>query len=336
MIDERQQELAALYALGLLEGKDRTAFESQLNEDGKLQELVRELRESSAAIALSAPQVTPSAELRARVLNSIREAAPFREQSLLARPAVLIPWSIAIALVIGCFWLGNVFMQSRATQSVLEDQERLSRVEVASAQNQLEAERILFNRQLSDATKELTELNQQLVLSTEKIVEATGILGETFAQLDDARSQLTARQAKVEDLSNQLGFATHQISLLREQLRSQGDLGEFKIARLVPNSDNSSPALAVAVWNPAKQEGILRVDRLPAPGADKDYQLWVFDPAYPDPVDAGVFAVDSPTGHAQISFKPNHPVDNAKSFAVSLERKGGAPKVEGPIVLRGE
>ena len=167
-------------------------------------------------------------------------------------------------------------------------------------------------------------------------MEATGILGETFEQLDAARSELTERQARVEDLSNQLAFATHQVSTLRDQLGTQGDLAQFEIARLAPNTDNLSPAIAIAVWNPAKQEGILRVDSLPAPGADKDYQLWVFDPAYPDPVDAGVFAVDPPTGHAHISFKPNQRVDNAKSFAVTLERKGGAPKAEGPIVLRGE
>ena len=167
MIDERQQELAALYALDLLEGKDRTAFESQLNEDRKLQELVRELRESSAAIALSAPQVAPPPELRSRILNIVRDAAPPREQSLLFRPAVLLPWAIAAALAIGGLSLANLYIQSRAGNSVLEDQQRLSRVEVATAQNQLEAERILFNQQLADATRELTELNQQLVLSTE-------------------------------------------------------------------------------------------------------------------------------------------------------------------------
>lgn len=224
MIDERQQELSALYALDLLEGKDRAAFESELNEDRKLQELVRELRESATAIALSVLQVRPSPELRARVLNKIREASPLREQSLLLRPAVLLPWVIAAALAIACFWLGNLYTQSRAANSVLEDQQRLSQVEVASAQNELEAERILFNRQLSDATQELTQLNQQLVLSTEKIVEATGILGETFEQLDTARSALTARQARVEELSNQLAAATHELSTLRDQSRSQGDL----------------------------------------------------------------------------------------------------------------
>ena len=128
MIDERQQELAALYALDLLEGKHRDTFESELKEDGKLQELVRELRESSAAIALSAPQVTPRPELRSRVLSIVRDAAPPREQSILFRPAVLLPWSIAAALAIGGFWLANLYIQSRAGNSVLEDQQLLSQV----------------------------------------------------------------------------------------------------------------------------------------------------------------------------------------------------------------
>ena len=336
MIDERQQELSALYALDLLEGKERAVFESELNEDRKLQELVRELRESATAIALSVLQVRPSPELRARVLNTIREAPSPREQSLLTRPAVLLPWAISAALAIACFWLGSLYMQSRAGNSVLEDQQRISQLEIASAQNELEAERILFNRQLADATQELTQLNQQLVLSTEKIVEATGILGETFEQLDDARSEVAARQAIVEDLSNQLASATHQVSALQDQLGSRGDSAQLNIARLVPPAGDGSPATAIAVWDPARQQGILRVDGLAAPAADKEYQLWVYDSAYPDPVDGGVFALNPETGHTQISFKPAQRVNNAEKFAISLERKGGVRKTEGPVVLISE
>jgi hypothetical protein len=65
MIDERHEELAALYALDLLEGAELTAFESALAHDAELRRLVASLRETSAALALAAPTVpAPSANLR--------------------------------------------------------------------------------------------------------------------------------------------------------------------------------------------------------------------------------------------------------------------------------
>ena len=48
-------------------------------------------------------------------------------------------------------------------------------------------------------------------------------------------------------------------------------------------------ALAVAVWDPKKQEGVLSVENLPALAVNEDYQLWIVDPQYPNPVDGGVF-----------------------------------------------
>jgi anti-sigma-K factor RskA len=336
MIDERQQELATLYALDLLEGAERDAFEAELREDGKLQALVRELREASATIALNAPLVSPSPELRARVLSSIAERPAQGEKVLFLRPAVFVPWMMAACLAIGCVWLSQLYLQSRASSSVLQDQNALAQVEIESAKNQLEAERIIANRQLSDATVELTQLNQQLLKSTEKIVEATRVLGDTFDQLDSAKAELNARQARVAELSDQLAAATDQAATLRERLQAEGDLAQFKIATLASMAGNSPEALAVAVWNPATQQGVLRVEKLPALASDKDYQVWLIDPAYPNPVDGGVFTVDPGTGHARVNFKPNQRVNNAAKFAVSLERKGGVPKPEGPIVLLGD
>lgn len=135
------------------------------------------------------------------------------------------------------------------------------------------------------------------------------------------RRELAARDQRVTDLTRQLA--------------AQGTLADYKIATLASLLGNSPQALAVAVWNPAKQEGVLTVQKLPALAADKDYQLWVVDPQYPIPVDGGVFRVDPATGEARLNFRPNLPVKTVAKFAVSLERKGGVPKAEGPMVLIG-
>jgi anti-sigma-K factor RskA len=122
---------------------------------------------------------------------------------------------------------------------------------------------------------------------------------------------------------------------LVDRLKLESDVANLKITALASKLDNSPEALAIAVWNPLKQEGILKVEKLPALDAGKDYQLWIVDPQYKDPVDGGVFTVDPVTGEARISFKSKQPVKSIGAFAVTLERKGGVPKAEGPFVLLG-
>lgn len=340
MIDEHQQELASLYAFDLLEGQESAAFETELNRNPELQALVRDLRDSSAAFALAAPQVAPRPELKARVMGRLshRAASPElpRGQLLFFRPAVLIPWTIAAGLAIGCFWLGQLYVSSRAGNTILAEQNTLAEISATSSRQQMEAERIIANRQLADATEQLSDLNQQVLRSTEKVAEATRVLGDTFTQLDSARSELLARQSELAQLNERLAAATTQVTDLQNQLQVEGDLAQFKIATLASLAGNSPQALAVAVWNPSTQKGVLRIKGLAALASDKDYQLWLIDPAYPAPVDGGVFTVDPTTGDAQVNFAPNQRVNNAAKFAVSLERKGGVPKAEGPIVLLGD
>ena len=124
-----------------------------------------------------------------------------------------------------------------------------------------------------------------------------------------------------------------QLADLNQKLKVEGDLAQYKIAALASMLGNSPQALAVAVWCPSMQEGVLAVSRMPALAPDKDYQLWVIDPQYPSPVNGGVFTVDPATGAARVTFRTGQPVNAIAKFAVSLERKGGVKKAQGPIVL---
>jgi anti-sigma-K factor RskA len=60
------------------------------------------------------------------------------------------------------------------------------------------------------------------------------------------------------------------------------------------------------------------------PPKDKDYQLWIIDPRYPTPVDAGLLKVDN-SGNGRVDFKARQTIQNASQFAVTEEVKGGAP-----------
>lgn len=145
-------------------------------------------------------------------------------------------------------------------------------------------------------------------------------------QLRSARNQLEAERIIA---SHQLSSMTEQLAALDRQLKAEGDLAKFKISTLVSLAGNTPQALAVAVWNPAKQEGILSVDKLPAAASDRDYELWVIDPQKPRPVSGGVFTVGV-DGVARLQFRTEEPVQNIAKFAVSLEKKGGAAPHGGP------
>ncbi len=135
-------------------------------------------------------------------------------------------------------------------------------------------------------------------------------------------------------LSERTLIAEKMIADLGAQLKHTEDLSRLKITALASLLGNTPEAKAIAVWDPTQQSGLLTVEKLPAIAAEQDYQIWVVDPQYPIPVDGGVFKPDS-TGKAVLTFKADKPIKQAAAFAISLEKKGGVPKAEGPMVLLG-
>ena len=119
------------------------------------------------------------------------------------------------------------------------------------------------------------------------------------------------------------------------RLEERDILSRVQIASLSSKLENAPNANAVVVWDEKKQRGVLKVTQLPRNAEDHDYQLWLVDPRYKDPVDGGVFHVAN-DGALSVPFQPTSPVREAQAFAISLERKGGVTKAEGPIVLLGK
>ena len=278
MITERQQENAALHALGLLEGAERASFEGELAGNRELRGLVDSLTAASAAIALTVPQVEPPAKLKAGILAAVaasKTAAPVEPEAprVIAYPFNRwLPLAAAAGLAITALWLG-------------------SQIRVLRQEN--------------------------LTLRTER--ELAEIAYQT------AQSQLNERSLIAENMINDLG----------RQLRDQEDLTRLKITALASLAGNTPEARAIAVWDPGRETGLLTVEKLPVIADNQDYQIWVVDPAYPNPVDGGVFKPGA-DGKAVLTFKGKKPIGAVAAFAVSLERKGGVPKAEGPIVLLGK
>jgi anti-sigma-K factor RskA len=369
MIDERQQELASLYALDLLEGAERADFKSAIARDPELQALVVQLREAAAALAHTAPSTPPPPSLKQRVLASVAPSSlqPKIRQDIRRpsfRVAQFIPWAIAAGFAIGAGWLANRYVSTRSEVIALRDQNATVNTALQVARQQIAAEQdatrrhreeaqqqlATVNSQLSEARAQLTERDRGIADVRSQLADRVRQLQDRERQLAEARAELSSRVGEIAtltqrievlanasaELGGQLGRARQQVAQLTAELKSQGDLANLKITTLASMLKNSPQAIAVAVWDPKLQAGVLNVQNLPALAANEDYQLWVVDPQYPNPVDGGVFTVDSTGGRARMQFKPNQQIQSVNAFAVTRERKGGVPKAQGPFVLMGK
>jgi anti-sigma-K factor RskA len=145
--------------------------------------------------------------------------------------------------------------------------------------------------------------------------------------LSDAESFIAS------DARQKAAFQSQVDSMRREvaDLKARDALSQIKIATLASMVKNAPQAMAVVAWDGGAQRGILKTVNMPAAHEDQDYQLWIIDPDYKQPVSAGVFDPGKGT-----NFEPAHPISKADKFAVSLEKKGGSPTPQGPVVLVGE
>jgi anti-sigma-K factor RskA len=271
MITERQEELAALHALGLLEGAERNAFEAEVAGNAELQALVDSLRGAAAHLAHAAPPVPPPDFLKSRVMAAL-DAEPAAAKVVPFSPLRYVGWAAAAVLVLTASWLALQNLALRTENDSLRTQRRLAEIAYQTAQGQL----------------------------TER-----SLVAETM----------------IRDLS--------------AQLRRSEDLARLRVSALANLAGNTKEAQAIAVWDPEKQAGLLTFEGLPPIGESQDYQIWVIDPAHANPVNGGVFHV-AQRGAVALPFWPDQPVTKATAFAISLEKKGGVPKAEGPIVLLGK
>lgn len=297
---ERHEDLAALAALDLLTPAEQAEFTAALAEHPELAAIAASLRSTAAELAHTAPAAEPPADLKIRLLKTIAgDASAARAPIVTASRSTILPFPTWIGFATAaCFaCLAAYFAQAYFNQSAL-----------------------------NSAFRDQQNLADLSLRSTKNQLAAERLIAQR--ELADAAKRAAETAALITTLESRLAET-------KQQLFAQGTLADYKIATLASLLGNSPQAVAVAVWNPASQEGVLTVQKLPALAADKDYQLWVIDPQYSIPVDGGVFKVDPTTGEGRLVFHPNRPVQTVAKFAVSLERKGGVPKAEGPMVLIG-
>ena len=82
------------------------------------------------------------------------ETAHAKERAVFPFPAA-IAWAAAACFAIAAAWLGVRYLNARSANLLLRDQQALTDLELRSARNQLEAERIINRQQLADLNQKL-------------------------------------------------------------------------------------------------------------------------------------------------------------------------------------
>ena len=163
--------------------------------------------------------------------------------------------------------------------------------------------------------------------------------------LDRTRQQSELR--RVQALASNLQTEARQQALTIQQLNDARErdtlarqraspLTQVAVCRLELTPTAPEPPGGTVVWDPSRRQGELLVTRLQPPAEGHDYQLWVVEDGRKDAVSAGVVRVDA-GGNAKVEFKPDGSDGReVQAFAVSLEKAGGSPTNQGPIVLKGK
>lgn len=102
MNTEERDELAALYAVGVLEEGELFDFEQALKTDSALADLVAKYEVAATGVALSLPAQPAPDSLRVKVLQAVEERSPSQPVEASGFSLTWIPWALAAALAVFC------------------------------------------------------------------------------------------------------------------------------------------------------------------------------------------------------------------------------------------
>ena len=126
MIDETQQDQAALHAIELLSGPEADAFRSALAASPELQTFTGEMADAAASLTHALPAAKAPAEILPRLLAQIRaermHTAPAPAQAV-AASATWLPWALAAGIAIGAlagFLAGEKAASAKSQRQIAE------------------------------------------------------------------------------------------------------------------------------------------------------------------------------------------------------------------------
>lgn len=255
MSPENREEQASLYALGLLEGEELTAFQRALAADPALVSLVAECENAALHLAPDGSDTSPLPARKDALLLKVAELRRAAPPAVSTRTSLWwLPWALAAGLAI---FAGITWKAAKTAEHLAGE---VSRRSVASAE------------ELTKRTSALTEQNSQLL--------------NQLVELGAERTRLEIRNSALEGDKNRLNLRV-------TALETRDPLNDIRTIAFVPQPSASRGGQIAALWDTRRQAGVLDLSKLPAPAPDKDYQIWILSPDMPTPVNAGVVSTNA-------------------------------------------
>jgi anti-sigma-K factor RskA len=291
---EEYRDLLALSALDA-ECEERRALEAHVAACADCRAELRELRDAAAALALAAEPVTPTAELRSRLLDAVGRTP--QESPVGAGGA---------ASAVGG---GRAAGGARGGANVVS-------LEGARGRRRAAAGRPAFAAAALAASLVLCALAAASYVLWQRNAAMRSQLATLSTTLNRTQGELAARDAE-------LGRERRERELLASADARTADLAGTRAAE---------SARARLVFDARTGEGVLTVTNLPPAPAGRAYQLWFI--AGGKPLPGSVFTTDA-SGRGELRGQIPPEGRRAQVFAVTVEPADGVQSPTGEIVLKG-
>ncbi len=329
MLDRSLKDQTTFFLLGELDPQTRAEFEVKQDQNAELRAYVQEaggaLEQVMASLPPGEPRAAPAVRSNFLAVMAAGAGQPgFVMAPPTSRPAALRPEPASVADRLG---RPNVALLLNATLA-LGLAAWLS-FELWRSRDATISENAALRTQLDVAGARTSHLRS----GQDEAARTISALKERDAQLERENAALKQEVAQAREEARTL---TERTTREIQALRDGTDLAQLRVSVLrsaVPGDDEATaPMRAIVVWDATKQVGAVTFENLPSIPSSQDYQVWAMDPSSADAISLGVIHPTKPAAQSS-SLRPAQRVVRVGEFHISLERKGGAPRSEGPTVL---
>jgi len=137
-----------------------------------------------------------------------------------------------------------------------------------------------------------------------------------WSKLNEAKDQIAILNDQKKVMVQEYEAVNRRLTQTSQDMKIMTDRN-YKMVNL-KGLEKSPSSDVVTFWNPETKKVYIKVENLPVPPSNKQYQLWALSNG--KPIDAGMMDVDP----SDKSLHPMKDIEDAQAFAITLEPKGGS------------
>ncbi len=360
MNHEEYKDLLALAALDSLDAADESALQDHLATCEQCRRELTEWRDEVALLALSVDLIAPPENLRAKILDRLKEANTFShgetsgetnansETDTSEKTGKVLPLRGRNNAGIGKTFVGKSALWSDALAASLVAALVIALIVLWQRDNAKQEEQARLSTQKSNGEKQ-AESNQSLPRN-ETHTEITPSSNKNIAPSSNDNNEAPAlinRLPNRNDNDNRQDKKTEQPKVITPSINQpqviESPITELPVTESTPSVTDTQvvqlsgtakapQAHASLVLDESAGKITVTVSNLPPPAAGKAYQLWFMVKGQPIP---GTVFVTGQDGRAMIHGQIPVRARGASAFAITLEESNGANKPTGAKYLLG-